>query len=289
VDDNATNRQILERILTHWRMRPAAVDEAKNALVTLKRAKENNDPFVLMIVDRQMPEIDGFTLVEQIQRSRDLAGLITVMLTSGGERGDGARCAALGIAAYLFKPVLQSDLLDALMKVFGDKTGISGGLQLMLGPRLLEGRTSLRVLLAEDNRINQRLVVRLLEKRGHTVIVAEDGAQALKALQKNVFDLVLMDVQMPIMDGLQAAAQIREREKATGAHVPIIAMTAHAMQGDRQRFLDGGMDGYVSKPVHAQELFDAIEALVPKKRSRNASENGEAEAQVTAYGAQPFA
>jgi CheY-like chemotaxis protein len=263
VDDNATNRQILEKILTHWRMRPVLADGATAALSLLKQARETKTPFGLMLVDRHMPEIDGFTLVDEIRKSPDGADLVTVMLTSGGQRGDGARCAELAIAAYLIKPVLQADLLGALSKVFGARTAAPEHVPLLItGETLGEDRMPLRVLLAEDNPVNQRLAARLLEKRGHVVVLAEDGARALDALEKQSFDLILMDVQMPVMDGVQATAAIREREKMTGAHIPIIAMTAHAMEGDRQRFLASGMDGYISKPVHSRELFEVIESLV---------------------------
>jgi two-component system sensor histidine kinase/response regulator len=260
VDDNATNLQIIEKMLTHWRARPAAVNGARAALSLLKQAQENKDPFGLLILDGHMPEIDGFMLVEQIQKIPELAGLVTVMLTSGGHPGDGPRCAELGIAAYLIKPVLQSDLLQALSKVLGPR--IEPPPPLITGRTLEVRRTSLRVLLAEDNRVNQRLAARLLEKRGHVVVLAEDGARALEELQKQSFDLILMDVQMPVMDGVQATAAVRQKERISGTHIPIIAMTAHAMEGDRERFLASGMDGYISKPVHSRELFDVIESLL---------------------------
>ena len=261
VDDNATNRQILEKILTHWRMRPVLADSAKAALSALKQANEGKTPFGLMLVDRHMPEIDGFMLVEQIRKSPAGADLITVMLTSGGLRGDSARCAELGISAYLIKPVLQPELSATLCKVLGAHAAAPNRVQLNAPETLVADRAPLRVLLAEDNPVNQRLAARLLEKRGHVVVVAEDGARALHELERQSFDLILMDVQMPVMDGVQATAAIRDREKVTGAHIPIIAMTAHAMEGDRERFLGGGMDGYISKPVHSRELFDLIESL----------------------------
>ena len=261
VDDNATNLQIIEKMLTHWRARPAAVNGARAALSLLKQAQENKDPFGLLILDGHMPEIDGFMLVEQIQKIPKLAGLVTVMLTSGGHPGDGARCAELGIAAYLIKPVLQSDLLQALSKVLGPRIEPPPP-PLITGRTLEVRRTSLRVLLAEDNRVNQRLAARLLEKGGHVVVLAEDGARALEELQKQSFDLILMDVQMPVMDGVQATAAVRQKERISGTHIPIIAMTAHAMEGDRERFLASGMDGYISKPVDSRELFDVIESLL---------------------------
>ena len=264
VDDNATNRQILERTLGYWRMRPTAASGAEAGLVLLQKAKSAGVPFGLMIVDCHMPEMDGFMMVEKIQKSTELAGLTTVMLTSGGQRGDGQRCKELGIAAYLIKPVQQSDLLEALLRVLGSRPDVAKPVQLVTRHSLRESRMPLRILLAEDNVVNQRLAVRLLEKQGHMVFLASDGVKALEAMEKDSFDLVFMDVQMPVMDGVEATAAIREKEKATGTHIPIVAMTAHAMAGDRQRFLESGMDGYVSKPVHSQELFDAIEtALSP--------------------------
>ena len=262
VDDNATNRQILEKILTHWRMRPSTADGAKTGLALLKQALEAKDPFSLMLTDRHMPEMDGFMLVEQLQKIPELAGMPTVMLTSGGQRGDGARCTELGIAAYLMKPVLQSDLLDALSRVFRSRIETPEVPQLVTGQTLQEGRAPLRVLLAEDNPVNQRVAARLLDKRGHVVVLAGNGALALEALEQQSFDLILMDVQMPVMDGVQATAAIRQRERITGTHIPIIAMTAHAMEGDRERFLGNGMDGYISKPVQPRELFEVIESLL---------------------------
>jgi two-component system, sensor histidine kinase and response regulator len=208
-----------------------------------------------------MPVTDGFMLVEQIQKFPDLASLVTVMLTSGGQRGDGARCAEMGIASYLIKPVQQSDLLDSLCKVLGSRIATPGLAQLITGQTLREDRVPLRVLLAEDNPVNQRVAARLLEKWGHVVVLAENGVRAIEELERQRFDLILMDVQMPVMDGMEATAKIRQKEKITGAHVPIIAMTAHAMEGDRQRFLESGMDGYISKPVHSLELFEVIESI----------------------------
>jgi two-component system sensor histidine kinase/response regulator len=259
VDDNATNRQILERTLSYWRMRPTAASGAEAGLVLLQKAKSAGVPFGLMIVDCHMPEMDGFMMVEEIQKSTELASLTTVMLTSGGQRGDGQRCKELGIAAYLIKPIQQSDLLEALLRVLGSRPDAAKPVQLVTRHSLREARMPLRILLAEDNVVNQRLAVRLLEKQGHMVFLASDGVKALEAMEKDSFDLVFMDVQMPVMDGVEATAAIREKEKSTGTHIPIVAMTAHAMAGDRQRFLESGMDGYVSKPVHSQELFDAIE------------------------------
>jgi two-component system sensor histidine kinase/response regulator len=261
VDDNVTNRQILRRTLEYWRMKCEAAPDAKTALALLHRAKQSSAPFELMIVDCQMPEIDGFMLVEDVRRSAEFADIATIMLTSGGQRGDAQRCKALGIAAYLFKPVLQSELGDALITALGRHAETIEAAATARHTHL-EKRTPLRVLLAEDNVVNQRLAIRNLEKQGHTVVVVDDGIKALAALEQGHFDLVLMDVQMPMMDGVEATAAIRMKEKTSGNHIPIIAMTAHAMSGDRQRFLESGMDGYVSKPVHQEELFETIENVL---------------------------
>lgn len=265
VDDNATNRQILERTLAFWRMQPTAVPDAVTALRSLREAAAAGTPFALLIADCHMPEVDGFMLVEQIQRSPDLSSLATIMLTSGGQRGDGLRCKELGIAAYLIKPVLQADLMEAMLQVLASRSGGKKTDQLITRHSLREGRLPLRILLAEDNAINQRLASRLLENQGHTVVVAGDGAQALQALDRESFDLILMDAQMPVMDGFEATAAIRRLEESTRAHIPIIAMTAHAMVGDRQRCLNAGMDGYIPKPVHAQELFETIETVLASR------------------------
>jgi PAS domain S-box-containing protein len=261
VDDNATNRQILQKVLEYWRMNCDVAPSAEAALDLLRSAERANMPFGLMIVDYHMPDVDGFMLVEEVRRSAELADLPSIMLTSGGQRGDGQRCRELGIAAYLIKPILQSELLDAILSVLGTHTSTLKPAAPARPVCQIEG-TALRVLLAEDNVINRRLAVRILEKRGHVVLAVDDGVKALAALDQGHFDVVLMDVQMPSMDGIAATAAIRKKEGATGRHVPIVAMTAHAMPGDRERLLKCGMDGYVSKPVHQEEIFEAIRKAV---------------------------
>jgi two-component system, sensor histidine kinase and response regulator len=262
VDDNATNRQILEKTMEYWGMRPTVAASAEDALALLRQASLTGTPFALLIVDCHMPEMDGFTLVEVIRKSPDWMGLITVMLSSGGQRGDAQRCKQLGMAAYLVKPILQSELLETLLGALGSPLGTGQPAELVAKHSLWKEKRPLRVLLAEDNVVNQRLAVRMLEKQGHTVVVAGDGVRALRALERDRFDVVLMDVQMPRMDGVEVTAAIRKREIATGDHMPVLAMTAHAMAGDRQRFLESGMDGYISKPVNQKELFEAIENVL---------------------------
>jgi signal transduction histidine kinase/CheY-like chemotaxis protein len=261
VDDNATNRRILEETLRSWRMQPASVGGGTAALTHLRLASEAGNPFPLVIVDADMPGMDGFALAERIKERPELEGTAIMMLTSAGQRGDAARCQHLGVAAYLTKPIQQTELLEAILSVLGHGLQDGETPELVTRHWLREGRRSLRILLAEDNAVNQRLVVRLLEKRGDTVLVANTGREALAALEKEPFDIVLMDVQMPEMDGLEAASLIREREKGAGVRQPIVALTAHAMKGDQERCMAAGMDGYVSKPIHAQQLFRLIDAL----------------------------
>jgi two-component system sensor histidine kinase/response regulator len=259
VDDNPTNRRILEATLLQWGMKPTLAEGGLPALTALRRAKEAGNRTLLLLLDAQMPGMDGFSLMEKIRQDPELPFATVMMLTSGGQRGDAARCRELGISAYLTKPVRQSELREAILRVLGMGQLKNENPQLLTRHTLRQTRRRLHVLLAEDNAINRELVVRLLSNRGHTVVVAANGKQAVSALEAQSFDAVLMDVQMPEMDGFEATVAIREKEKAIGTHVPIIALTAHAMKGDRERCLAGGMDGYVSKPVQAEELFKAVE------------------------------
>ena len=261
VDDNATNRRILEEVLTNWHMRPAVAESAREALAEMERAREAGRPYPLVLLDAMMPETDGFDLAEQIRLRPGLAGATLMMLSSAGQPGEAAQCRALGLAACLTKPIKQSELLDTIMNTL-DAASLPTRLAPTEPPPPTPGVRPLRILLAEDNAVNQRLAVRLLEKRGHSVAVANNGRQAVDALARESYDLVLMDVQMPEMDGFEATGAIRQREAQAGGHIPIVAMTAHAMKGDRERCLAAGMDGYVSKPLQAQELLNIVDALV---------------------------
>jgi PAS domain S-box-containing protein len=260
VDDNTTNRKILDAMLKHWLMRPEMASSGEEGLAVLERAASAGRPFPLVLLDAQMPEMDGFALAERIKQNPQLAGATIMMLASAGERGDAARCRELGIAVYLIKPIRRSELLEALLAALGKSAGKERA-TVITRHTLHEDRRKLRILLAEDNAVNQQLGVRLLEKRGHTVTVAANGNEALALLEESRFDLVLMDVQMPKMNGLQVTSAIRREEQSTAKHLPIIAMTAHAMQGDRERCLAAGMDGYLAKPINAEELDEAVENL----------------------------
>jgi signal transduction histidine kinase/CheY-like chemotaxis protein len=262
VDDNATNRRILERTLANWEMVPVLADGAAAATVEVDCAIGR--PFAFALLDAHMPGVDGFTLAEQIMARPDAAGTRVVMLTSGGQPGDAARCKQLGVAGYLTKPVKQADLWRTLVRALGEGEAPAEPKKQPARPEPRPPSHPLRVLLAEDNPMNQQLTVRLLGKQGHAVSVAETGREALDLLDREAFDLVLMDVQMPDLDGLSAAAEIRRRETTTGRHVPIIAMTARAMKGDREACLAAGMDGYLSKPIRANELLAAICGLAAR-------------------------
>jgi two-component system, sensor histidine kinase and response regulator len=267
VDDNRTNRLILDEMLRNWGMEPTAVAGVREALAEMRQAQQANCPFDLVLTDVNMPEQDGFHLAEQIRQDPRLGGTVIIMLTSGGRPGDVARYEKLGVAAYLMKPIQQSELFDAIGTALGVSVSEDEGVELPAREAWGElGR--LRILVAEDSLVNQKLAVAVLEKHGHQVVVANNGKEAVATLDSQDFDLVLMDVQMPEMDGFDATAVIRAKEQQTGGHIPIVAMTARAMTGDRQQCLEAGMDDYVSKPVRRQQLFEAIQAVLPQKRVR---------------------
>jgi two-component system sensor histidine kinase/response regulator len=259
VDDNATNRRILEEMLTNWRMKPAMAEGGAAALAAMERAAQQGKPFPLLLVDAHMPAMDGFMFVERVRDNPALGKPQILMLTSAGRPGDAARSRRLGIASYLIKPVKQSELLDAIVTALD--TTKRGRLRRARPPKLAAHRRGLRVLLAEDNPVNQMLAARLVEKLGHTATLAGNGRDALTLWQQQPFDLILMDVQMPEMDGLAATAAIRQREKTTGGHIPIVAITAHAMKGDRERCLAAGMDAYLPKPIGAPRLAEVLREL----------------------------
>jgi CheY-like chemotaxis protein len=262
VDDNYTNRRILQELLIGWRMQPTLAENATAALRLLTQAADSGRSFPLILVDSRMPDVDGFSLVEQTRRNPLLAGVAIIMLTSAGQRGDAERCRELGVAAYLSKPVGRSELLETILQVLGAHSATSSEpRQVVTRHSLQESKKVLRILLAEDNPVNRTVAVHLLEKRGYQLEVAGDGHEALKLLQSGSFDLVLMDVEMPNLDGFQATAALREMEKSTGAHIPVIAMTAHALSGDRERCLAAGMDGYVCKPIRLGDLLAEISRL----------------------------
>ncbi|MGC9029737.1 MAG: PAS domain S-box protein [Desulfomonilaceae bacterium] len=259
VDDNATNRTILVEMLAAWGLKTAEVESGRAALAALKQAQQEHNPFSFALIDYMMPEMDGFQLASIIREDPSLTDLIILMLTSVGERGHAKKCKDSGIAAYLVKPVNRQELFDALTMTLGKTDAPRAKRTLLTRHSIRESRKRLSILLAEDNPINRKLAVKMLENMGHTVKTAYNGREAVEAFESQHFDLILMDIQMPDMDGIQATSIIREKEKALGIRIPIIAMTAHALAGDRERFLAAGMDGYVSKPITAKELYEAVE------------------------------
>ena len=272
VDDNFTNRRILTGALTHWGMDSTAVEDGYLALQELELAARTGRLFQLLVIDGQMPGMDGFMLAERIKTESKAPGATLMMLTSAGQMGDATRCRELGISAYLVKPVLQSELLKAICTL---EVKPLTQAPLVTRHSLRENSKHSRVLLVEDNVVNQTLAVRLLEKRGYVVSVMGNGREGVAALEKEDFDVVLMDVQMPEMDGFEATAAIREKEKSTGLHLPIIAMTANALKGDEQRCISAGMDAYISKPISTVELFAAIERVLANSPASSAAETQE--------------
>jgi two-component system, sensor histidine kinase and response regulator len=262
VDDNDTNRRILHTMVERWEMKATSVRDGEQALEELSTADRIKEPYELVLTDMHMPQMDGFGLAGQIMARRTNSTPTIMMITSGGQRGDVTRCQELGIGAYLLKPVRPAELQQAITRVLQAKQEPS--LSRIAPPSSLRHKSdhlkSLHILLAEDNLVNQKVATRLLEKRGHRVVLAATGEEALAALTQQSFDLVLMDVHMPGTDGIQTTLRIREQEKLTGLHQPVIAMTALAMKGDRDRCIASGMDGYLSKPIDLQQL-DAVLAI----------------------------
>jgi two-component system, sensor histidine kinase and response regulator len=262
VDDNATNRAILEEMLGRWRMRPEAVDGGRIALTRLTEAADAGHRFPLILLDANMPEMDGFALAARIREDPRLAGAVVMMLTSAGKPGDGERCRSLGIANYVTKPIRQEELYAAVARALGARREPPAEyIRLAETAPALPASRPLRILLAEDNPVNRQLAIALLNRRGHVVTVAENGKAAVEYVERERFDLVLMDVQMPVMGGFEATRVIRERERASGGHIPIVALTARAMNGDRELCLASGMDQYLAKPLRAADLYATVDAL----------------------------
>jgi CheY-like chemotaxis protein len=260
VDDNATNRRILEETLGNIGLQTASAAAVAEAISCMREADTAGQPFQLVLTDVNMPAADGFEFAERLLKDPSLTPAIVMMLTSGDRPGDAARSRELNVASYIMKPVKPSELLETILLALG-KSFTTAESHPDLEPADASGEIRpLQILLAEDSLANQVLAVKLLEKWGHTVTVAKNGRAAVALAITQTFDLILMDVQMPEMDGFDATVAIREHEEDCGqAHVPIIAMTAHVMKGDRQRCLDSGMDGYVSKPIRRRELLAEIQ------------------------------
>jgi PAS domain S-box-containing protein len=271
VDDNAVNRRLLQDMLSNWRMRPTVVESGARAMEEMVRATKANAGYQLVLVDALMPEMDGFALAEKIQQEPALSGATLMMLSSAMPGGTAERCCELGIAGLLTKPVTQSDLLDAILLAINGNGQATETDRADRFDECAPKGSSLRILLAEDNVINRAVATGILEKQGHSLVHAGNGREVLRAFRDETFDLILMDVQMPEMDGFETTRHIRELEANTDRHLPIVAMTAHAMAGDRERCLAGGMDDYVAKPIRKDDLLrvlalycGAAATIVPK-------------------------
>ena len=274
IDDNKTNRRILRDVLLNWGMQPTLADNGLAGLAAIQKAASLGTPFELVLLDLMMPEMDGFAVAAAIKSDVSHPPPAVVILSSSLQQGDSARCKQIGVEFCLVKPILQTELLKAVKEALN----ISNLTRRSVfkkpdAPALAAPSRSLRILLAEDNAVNQRVAVRLLEKRGHVTKVAVNGIMALQMLEAEAFDVVLMDMQMPEMDGFEATRRIRKREAGQGRHTPIVAMTAHVMKGDRERCLDAGMDDYVAKPVHPADLFAALDRVVGMLESPKAEDD----------------
>lgn len=259
VDDNATNRLVVREMTSSWGLVPVEAVDGKEAIAAMEKAFEAGGPYRLLLLDLQMPGMDGFEVAEMAKASPLGADVEIIMLTSVGQKGDARRCKELGISGYLVKPVKQRELLEIITMALGQPS--CEGDPVITRHVIHEARRSLSILLAEDNIVNQKLAAKLLEKRGYLVAVASNGREAVDAFEGERFDLILMDVQMPEMDGIKATRLIREKEAEHGGHIPIVAMTAHAMKGDREECLAAGMDDYMSKPFKPKELYSIIEKV----------------------------
>ena len=266
VDDHDVNRRILTEQLRHWGMTPTAASGGREALAALSAAARAGHPFRLLLLDAHMPDMDGFAVAEHMAKQPELAGATIMMLTSSGEYASTSRCRDLHIAASLTKPIKGADLFDAILRVVSQRMPVHIVPEVAPAPAI--ATRSLKVLVAEDNVVNQRVAAGLLSSRGHVVTVAVSGRDAIAALERERFDLVLMDLQMPEMGGLEATRTIRERERSQGGHVRIVAMTAHAMTGDRERCLAAGMDGYLTKPLSRDRLVATVEGRDGGDRAR---------------------
>ena len=271
VDDNTTNRILLQEMITSWGLVPTITASGKEAIDRFNTAFASGTPYQLILLDIQMPELDGYDVAKIIKDAPSGEDARILLLSSIGQRGDADRCRKIGISGYLPKPIKQSDLFDAIMMTMGLRPEEMP--TVITRHKVYEARESFDILLAEDNLINQTLTIRLLETRGHRVTLASNGIEAVEAFKKGDFDLILMDIQMPGMDGFEATRAIRNLmlekcdSKGRTSHIPIIAMTAHAMTGDREKCIDAGMDDYVSKPIKPEALYSVINKVARKSQS----------------------
>jgi two-component system sensor histidine kinase/response regulator len=261
VDDNQVTRSILEKMMGEWGAATTLAQSAGEAHAFLEHAQKTGQPYAVLLTDCHMPDVDGFTLARNVQKDPALAGVRIIMMIAGGRHGDAAQCRQIGAHGYLVKPVARAELRGVIARALEPPPSTPAPRRGPSSERRPE--PPLRILLVEDNTVNQKVALLMLQKGGHIVELAENGQKALDATARQRFDLVLMDVQMPEMDGLEATSRIRKRESVSGGHIPIIAMTAHAMAKDKERCLASGMDAYITKPVRSGDLVEAIAAWRP--------------------------
>jgi two-component system, sensor histidine kinase and response regulator len=271
VDDNDTNRRILGRILSRRGLRVTMADSGPAALASLRDAAQSGNPFTLAILDIQMPGMDGFTLTQRIKADPQFSATNIALLASSIQRGDTDRCRDLGVSAYLVKPVGEIELLEAIARMSHITSDMASPDAPPPRYPLEEAGPRLRLLVVDDNPVNRLVAKRMLENRHHIVKEAANGLEALDMIEKETFDCLLMDAQMPIIDGFEATAAIRKRERDSGGHLPIIATTAHAMSGDRERCLAAGMDGYLSKPLNPKDVFATIDSVLSELKTNSQS------------------
>lgn len=276
VDDNETNRYILQEMTSVWRMSPVVANGVDEAIQALQQAQLSAQPIQLVLTDMYMPKRDGFDLIEWMRNNPEYADVKVMILSSGPRAEHRVRAAELKVASYLTKPIKQSTLFDAIATAIGPAETVTMAQTAPSTPDASETVRPLQVLLADDNPVNQMTGTTMLEKLGHTVVVANNGREALEKIDTQTFDIVFMDVQMPEMDGMTATVEIRKREQAAGKHTPIVAMTAHAMKGDKEKCLEAGMDDYVSKPIRRQELADVIGRVAKRFLNPDQSKSGQA-------------
>jgi len=269
VDDNNTNCHILEKVVSKWGMHPATADNGESALKAIQKSIKAGKPYLLLLIDAFMPGMDGFMLASEVSKISEMKNAAVIMLSSAEQRSRAKDYKKYGISGFLLKPVKQSELYNAILDVLYHTDVYKKDKKTVSDKKAIQedhpAESRLRILLAEDNAINRKLATSLIQKRGHEVVQAENGLKALDYYKQGGFDLIIMDVQMPVMDGLEATHEIREFEKSSGTHIPIIAMTAHAMAGDREKCLEAGMDDYISKPIKPERLFNAIHSIIKNK------------------------
>ena len=270
LDENATNRLVLKEMTASWGLEPSEAKDEKEAFARIESAIDKGKPYQILLLGSRLSGVDGFEVAKSVRERLYGEDLKIILLTSMGKKGDAEECSKFGISAYLVKPVKQSDLLDAIMLALGHLTDEKP--PLITRYTIEEARRRLRILVVEDTIVNQKVVSAMLEKRGHAVVITSNGREALESLEGASFDLILMDVQMPEMDGFEATRLIREKEQADGGHIPIVAMTAHAMKGDREKCLAARMDDYISKPIREGDLFSVIENLANGLEDKKQSE-----------------